>query len=76
MRIYRNIPFVYKELNKSNVVYEELKNLLFEMNLDGNNFNTMKWNPFKELIKPGDIVVLKPNMVMHKNGNKQFSIDC
>ena len=39
-------------------------------------FNTKSWNPFKELIKPGDMVVLKPNMVMHKNGNKEFSTDC
>ena len=58
------------------MVYEELRNWLFEMNSDRDNFNTMKWNPFKELIKPGDMVVLKPNMVMHKNGLSQFSTDC
>ena len=46
------------------------------MNLDKDNFNTKKWNPFKELIKLGDIFVLKPNMVMHKNGNKQCTTDC
>lgn len=69
-------PFSDKELDSSNIVYEELRNLLFEMNLDRDNFDTMKWNPFKDLIKPGDMVVLKPNMVMHKNGNKQFSTDC
>jgi len=69
-------PFGDKELDRSNVVYEELRNLLFEMNLDRDNFNTVKWNPFGEIIKPEDMVVLKPNMVMHKNGNKQFSTDC
>lgn len=69
-------PFSDKELDKSNMVYEELRKLLFEMNLDKDNFNKSSWNPFKELIKPGDMVVLKPNMVMHKNGNKQFSTDC
>jgi len=46
------------------------------MNLDRYNYNTAKWNSFKELIKTGDVVVLKPNMVMHKNGNKQFTTDC
>ena len=45
------------------------------MNLDKDNYNTVKWNPFKELIKPGDIVVLKSNMVMHKNGFSQFTTD-
>lgn len=69
-------PFGDKELDGANIVYEELRNLLSEMNLDKDNFNTKKWNPFKELIKPGDMVVLKPNMVMHKNGLKQFSTDC
>ena len=69
-------PFGDKESDGANIVYEELRNLLSEMNLDKDNFDTKKWNPFKELIKPGDIVVLKPNMVMHKNGLKQFSTDC
>ena len=69
-------PFGDKELDGSNIVYEELRNLLSEMNLDKDNFDTKEWNPFKELIKPGDMVVLKPNMVMHKNGLKQFSTDC
>ena len=69
-------PFGDKELDGANIVYEELRNLLSEMNLDKDNFDTKKWNPFKELIKPGDMVVLKPNMVMHKNLNKQFTTDC
>ncbi len=69
-------PFGDRELDSSNIIYEEIRNLLFEMNLDRNNFNTMKWNPFKKLIKPDDVIVLKPNMVMHKNWLKQFSTDC
>ena len=46
------------------------------MNLDKDNCSTIRWNPFREMIKPGDMVVLKPNMGMHKNGNKQFTTDC
>lgn len=69
-------PFSDKELDSSNIVYEEIRNLLFEMNLDKNNFNTKLWNPFKDFIKPGDIVILKPNMVMHKNELSQYSTDC
>lgn len=46
------------------------------MGLDVENFGKPSWNPFKELIKPGDMVVSKLNMVMHKNGNKQFTLDC
>lgn len=46
------------------------------MNLDKDNCGIIRWNPFKELIKLGDMVVLKPNMGMHKNENKQFTTDC
>lgn len=69
-------PFGDKDLDGTNIVYEELRNLLSEMNLDKDNFDTIKWNPFKELIKPGNMVVLKPNMVMHENRNRQFTTDC
>ena len=69
-------PFGDKELDRSNMVYQQIRNLLYEMDLDRDNFNTKKWNPFRELIKPGDMVVLKPNMVMHKNKDKQYSTDC
>jgi hypothetical protein len=69
-------PFGDKELDGTNIVYEELRNLLFEMNLDKDSFDTKKWNPFRELIKPGDMVVLKPNMVMHENIDKQYLTDC
>ena len=50
-------PFGDKELDGANIAYKELRNLLSEMNLDKDNFNTKKWNPFRELIKPGDMVV-------------------
>lgn len=63
---YPEYPF--KELsNKENYVYESVRKLLFIMELDKKNYGTIKWNPLKELIKPGDKVVLKPNMVLHFN---------
>ncbi len=43
------------------------------MDLYKENFNTKYWDPFRNLINPGDMVVLKPNMVMHENENKKFS---
>lgn len=46
------------------------------MNLDKDNCNIVKWNPFGEIIKPGDMVVLKPNMVRYENGFSQYSTDC
>jgi len=75
-RNFPEYPFGDKEVDSSNKVYEELRYLLFEMNLDKESFDTKKWNPFKEFIRPGDMVVLKPNMVIHKNLDKCYSTDC
>ena len=48
-------------------VYEGVRNLLLEMGFDKKNQGTKKWNPFSDFIKPGDKVVIKPNLVLHKN---------
>jgi uncharacterized protein (DUF362 family) len=46
------------------------------LNLDDDNFDTSEWNPFKEIIKPRDTVVIKPNFVLsnHAEGGDLFSI--
>jgi uncharacterized protein (DUF362 family) len=49
--------------NMPNVVYSSVRNLLRMAGLDINNFNTPDWNPLNEYIKPGDVVLLKPNLV-------------
>jgi uncharacterized protein (DUF362 family) len=69
-------PFYDGELDKSNNVYEYVRELLYDMGLDKQNFGKGTWNPFKEIISPGDMVVIKPNLVMHENQLKQYSTDC
>ena len=32
--------------------------------------------PFSEIVNPGDVVLIKPNWVNHKNANKVFGTDC
>lgn len=39
------------------------------MGLDETNYGTPVWNPMKELVKPGNTVVIKPNWVMDVNPN-------
>jgi uncharacterized protein (DUF362 family) len=50
-------------------IHELLEALLEESGLNAGR------NPFGELIKPGQTVVLKPNWVMHKNGSGE-GLDC
>lgn len=60
--------------------YKYLKNkyekLLYQLDLDKNNYNTNKWNPFSDFIKKGNNVVIKPNLVRHYHlsGGNIFSV--
>lgn len=61
---------------RENGVYDAVRNVLFLLSLDKDNFDTSQWNPFKEIIKPHDTVVIKPNFVLsnHDEGGDLFSI--
>lgn len=61
-KIYPEYPF--KEISKEkNVVYDLFRNLLHLMGLDKENWKTERWNPFKNIIFPGNRVLIKPNLV-------------
>lgn len=66
-------PEVYPELsfsgktNESNLVYKMVRDLLQRLRLDNENIGTPNWNPFKNFIKPGNNVVIKPNLVTNKH---------
>lgn len=72
-------PKEYLELNswqteqcdETNMVYDQVRNLLVNMGLDAVRVGTDKWNPLAEKIKPGNRVVIKPNLVMHHNHGKE-----
>ena len=53
--------------SQSNYVYEAVRNAFYKMGYDTENFNKSTWNPLKEIVHPGDTVLVKPNLVMHVN---------
>ena len=57
--------FIDRGTNPKNYLYPMIRNLLSNLKLDRKNFNTKYWNPFKDLIKKNDTVVIKPNFVKH-----------
>jgi uncharacterized protein (DUF362 family) len=63
-------------IDPQNHVYENVRNLLYRLGLDRDNFNTKNWNPFKELIKPGMTIFIKANTVTHEHeeGKNIFSV--
>lgn len=51
--------------HERNITYSTCRDVLNHLGLDNENFGTVNWNPLKEIIKPGDKVVIKPNLVRH-----------
>lgn len=81
----RNVPFnppikypEYEgsELDPNNKIYDHVRQILNKSGLDKENFNKPNWNPFKDIVKPGMTVFLKPNTVRHyhMDGKDVFSI--
>ncbi len=48
-----------------------LRNLLVDAGLDRERLGLPEWNPFAELVSPGQRVVIKPNWVLHENHSGQ-----
>jgi len=64
---------------EDNFTYDMVRDCLIGLGLDSANIGNTKWNPFKNLISEGNTVIIKPNLVMHKNGNKKNrdgELDC
>lgn len=63
-------------LADENMVYDMVRNTIAALGMDKERFGTADWNPFGDLIAPGQTVLLKPNMVHHHNGNESCGTDC
>lgn len=65
--LFLEYPFDQTALsNTKNEVYDMIRDLFNLMKLDNENCGTSNWNPLRSIIKPGDKVLLKPNMVLHE----------
>ncbi len=61
--------------NEDNLVYDMIRQGFRMMRFDEEHFGTNKWNPLSDYVKPGDHVVIKPNLVFHEN-KSGFGMDC
>lgn len=53
------------ETDPSNRAYPLVRRALRALDLDAARAGTAEWNPLSEVIRPGDTVLLKPNLVRH-----------
>lgn len=65
-----------KSINPLNQIYARIRDMLYRLGLDVENYNTQNWNPLKDIVKPGMTVFLKPNLVRHNHLKKKdiFSV--
>ncbi len=52
---------------KKNEVYAAVRESLHLLGLDEEHYGTRGWNPLVDFVKPGDAVLIKPNLVMDVN---------
>lgn len=59
-----------------NYVYDGVRESFILLELDKEHIGTANWNPLGTYVKPGDNVLIKPNLVMDYNQNKVYGTDC
>lgn len=76
--LYPEYPFDTIEISlEHNAVYKAIREMFVSMRLDMENYGTKCWNPLGNWIKPGSNVVIKPNLVRHKNESSIYNgLDC
>ena len=58
---------VGRHLDRTNRVYDGVRNIFADLALDINNLGRPEWNPLGRFVSPGDRAVVKPNWVLHAN---------
>lgn len=63
-----------QRLDAANLVYGHFRALLIGAGLDRTHLGTPQWNPLGQMLGNARLVVIKPNLVIHKVGELQCSI--
>ncbi|MBN4064970.1 DUF362 domain-containing protein, partial [Dehalococcoides mccartyi] len=53
------------ELDSSNKVYDQVRESIALLGFDADRFGEPDWNPLGDVVRPGDAVVIKPNLCKH-----------
>jgi uncharacterized protein (DUF362 family) len=64
---YAEYPFRDAGAHGANPCYEAMRRFFALAGFDAKTFGRAEWNPLGELVRPGDTVAIKPNLVLHHN---------
>lgn len=59
-----------------NAVYDTVRSALHLLGADAEHYGTTAWNPMRSLIRPGQTVVVKPNLVRNFRDSSPDHADC
>lgn len=61
--------YIFKDFisERRNRVYEQVRETLHLAGMDSENYGKTSWNPLGGLVKSGDTVLIKPNLVFDRN---------
>lgn len=62
-RVYPELEGRVEAGGEENVAYDLVRRALASLGLDSARFGTPEWNPMGELVRPGETVLLKPNLI-------------
>ena len=65
---YPELPAGIERIDAGNAVYSGVREVLRSLGFDVYRYGTADWNPLGVLIRPGDRVVVKPNIVRDFHG--------
>ena len=54
-------------IDNDNTVYAAVRDLFLLMGFDKERYGTANWNPLGWLVRPGETVFIKPNMIAHRD---------
>ncbi len=72
---YAELKNINMNLLSDKEIYDAVRSLFISMKFDEKNIGKKTWNPFKDFIKKGQTVLIKPNLVLHRNENKLGTTD-
>ena len=73
----RYAEYQFDEISqRPNYVYAAVREAFMLMGLDKDNYGKKSWNPLSTFVKPGNTVLIKPNLVMDVNGNRSQGTEC
>lgn len=64
-RRYPEYPFT--DICEDNRIYDRIRDIFHRMGMDSRNYGRLGWNPLGGIIRPGNMVTIKPNFVGHAN---------